>query len=147
VKTADRVAGFLLLLLGIAVVVQALRLPYWIDTAAGPGFVPFWLGLALAVAAAGLLIAPPVAAVAAAADRAQARRVTIVTGLAAGSVLLVYPLGMVLASGAFVAASLFYLAPARRAANALAAAATPAIVWLVFVRWLAVPLPRGPFGF
>jgi putative tricarboxylic transport membrane protein len=147
VNAPDRTAGALLFAFAAFVVVQALRLPYWIQSAPGPGFVPLWLGLALAAAAVALIATGAVRQAASTADRAQARRVTAVTALASVSALLVYPLGMVLASGIFVGAVLFYLAPARRAGNAFAAALTPPIVWLVFVRWLAVPLPRGPLGF
>jgi hypothetical protein len=191
-------------LLGFAlfVVWQALRLPYWAQTAPGPGFVPLWLGVLLAAAALALLAArdrgrrparprrmihsaprghkeqpgkSEVSGVFVVSEEqqensevsgvsvdqtsgvsvdptsvgsvAEARRIASITGFAAGAAALVYPLGLPLASGVFVAAVLFYLSPERRLANAVGAAATPVVIWILFVRWLTVPLPRGIFGF
>jgi len=75
------------------------------------------------------------------------RRAAMLAALSVVAVFLVSPLGFVLSSAVFAGAAAWTLAPERRVANALTAIAIPCGVWLVFVVWLGVPLPRGPFGF
>lgn len=163
---ADRVAAALLFLFSIFVVVEALALPYWTANAPGPGFVPFWLGALLACASIGVFArtirsgvadlsavastkagAPPSIADSALTDRATTIRVATIVGLTAAAAALSLVVGLVLASGVFMAATLTYLRPAHARANGAAAVLTPIVVWLLFVRWLAVPLPAGLFGY
>ncbi len=56
-RRADQIAGAGLLLLGVAFSGMALwKYTYWGPTGPGSGFLPFWLGLAMAVLAAGLVL-------------------------------------------------------------------------------------------
>jgi putative tricarboxylic transport membrane protein len=148
VMGADRAAALLLLVFGVFVIIEARALPYWTGTAPGPGFVPFWLGVLLVCASAALAAKTPRRTVAPLdAGGATHARPSIIVALTAAFALLTLVVGLVVASGIFMAATLTYLRPARTRSNGIAAVATPFAVWLVFVRWLAVPLPAGPFGF
>lgn len=134
---ANRAAAAALCALGLFVVWRARGLPYWIDRAPGPGFLPLWLGVLLAVCAA------------AEAVRTRGResrplftpRAGALALVTAGAVALVPLVGLVLAAAALTAGASWLLDPRRHTANALATIATPLVVWLVFVRWLGVPLP------
>lgn len=150
--SADRIAAILLALLGGFVVFEARRLPYWTANAPGPGFLPLWLGVLLAVASAVLFArtrtaprmrqkggAPP--------DRTAGMRLAAVVAFTAGTAALATAIGLVLASAVFMGVTLTLLRPGHTRANAAAVALTPILVWLLFVRWLGVPLPAGPFGF
>jgi hypothetical protein len=170
--SADRVSAALLLVFAAFVIVEARALPYWTASAPGPGFVPFWLGVLLALASVAMFVrtfgrakALPhrseadLSSAASAKeevrtdfesglpDRATTFRVAIVVGLTAAAAALSLVLGLVLTSGMFMGATLAYLRPRHGLANSAAALLTPIVVWLLFVRWLAVPLPAGPFGF
>jgi putative tricarboxylic transport membrane protein len=116
-----------------------------------------WLGVLLAVVAAfELVVALKVPALKPspaadgdplAEDVLVNRPAAILAVLSVIAALLVPLLGFVLATAVFVAAAAWTLAPDRRVANALTAVAIPLGVWIVFVAWLGVPLPRGPLGF
>jgi putative tricarboxylic transport membrane protein len=141
--TADRAAAGVLCLLGVGVSLLAMRLPYWIDRAPGPGFLPFWLGVILAVASAAAFFrtrliertdddAPLL--------RRDSRSLQL-AAITTGAVAIVPFVGLVLATGLLTAAASWRMDPRRPVANAAASILTPAVVWLVFVRWLGIPLP------
>jgi putative tricarboxylic transport membrane protein len=142
---ADRVSGALLLLFSLFVVVEARALPYWAANAPGPGFLPFWLGVLLACVSVWMFARP--APLAPFPDRATTTRVATVVAFTAAAAVLSLVAGLALASGAFMGVTLAYLRPTHTRANWIAALLTPVVVWLLFVRWLAVPLPAGPFGY
>jgi hypothetical protein len=145
---ADRAAGVLLIALGGFVIFQASRLPYWVDRSPGPGFLPSWLGVALVVCAAAVVIrsratAAPGPEPGADVDvRLRQRSVAIgLTSFTAIAALLVPFIGFVASTAVLTAGAAWWLDPRRRAAIAAATLLTPAIVWLIFVRWLSIPLP------
>jgi putative tricarboxylic transport membrane protein len=155
-RRAEVAAASALLAVGVLVAALARRLPYWQDYAPGPGFFPMWLGLLLAVTAAvelSLVLrqsngdSADRSADASVADRQGTRRPAILAGLSVVAALLVLPLGFVLATALFVAAVSWSLDPHRRLSNAAATIVIPLGVWVLFVLWLGVPLPRGPLGF
>ena len=152
---ADRFSATLLFLFSVLVIVAALALPYWTANAPGPGFLPFWLGVLLAGASIGMF-ARTIAMGGGRTeredqswlpDRVTTFRVATVVALTAGTAGLSLLAGVVVASGVFMGVTLAYLRPGHARANWVAAILTPIVVWLLFVRWLAVPLPAGPFGF
>ena len=150
--SADRAGGILLLLFAAFVTARAREMPYWMTNAPGPGFLPFWLGVMLGGASLlmiGATLFRRTGPLPSTAEQpaAEVTRVAVVVGLTAGAAALALAVGLVLASGVFMIATLAYLRPGRMTANLAAGLITPLVVWLLFVRWLAVPLPAGPFGF
>ncbi|MGH9331379.1 MAG: tripartite tricarboxylate transporter TctB family protein [Vicinamibacterales bacterium] len=136
---ADRAAAAGLAILGLFITMHAWRLPYWLDRSPGPGFLPFWLGLLLTACATLVFIRartpePQEPLVLRSAPIALA----VITTVAAAIAPFV---GMILATAALTAVAGWRLDPRRRFAIAAATLVTPALVWIVFVRWLGVPLP------
>jgi putative tricarboxylic transport membrane protein len=152
-RPAEVVAGSLLLALGIVVALLARRLPYWHDYAPGPGFFPLWIGALLAAVSAVELLrsmrrSPEEAATDGPSDEPGFTRTSaIVAGLSVVATLLVAPLGFILAMAVFIAGASWTLAPANPVRNLASTLIIPLSVWLIFVLWLGVPLPRGPLGF
>jgi len=142
---ADRISAALLFLFAVIVIFGARVLPYWTADAPGPGFVPFWLGVLLACASVAMFVRTDESQ--GLPDRATTIRVAAVVGLTAGAAALSLAAGMVVAGGVFMGVTLAYLRPGHVRANLAAAVLTPIVIWLLFVRWLGVPLPAGPFGF
>lgn len=139
--TADRWTALALAAFGIFITGQAWRLPYWLDRSPGPGFVPLWLGLLLTICAALVFVrgrTPRAESGEALPNRTNAIALAAITTVAAAAVPLT---GLVAATAILTAAAGWKLEPRRPMAISAAALATPFLVWLVFVRWLGVPLP------
>ena len=140
--TAERAAALALAAFGLFITVHAWRLPYWVDRSPGPGFVPLWLGILLTICAGWVFVRAKAPAPREPEDRPAGRSdpfaLAIMTTLAAAVVPLV---GLVAATAALTAAAAWRLDPRRPLAILGATLATPVLVWLIFVRWLGVPLP------
>jgi hypothetical protein len=148
---ADLVVIALVLAAGVFVAAYSRTLPYWHEYAPGPGFFPFWLGVLLASVAFFELVRAFAFHRAAGDSTAEEPRLTrrswVLALLTVGAALLIAPLGLILATAVFVAASSWTLDSSRRVANVIATFAIPTCIWLVFAVWLGVPIPRGPLGF
>ena len=150
-RSADRIAGAALLALAVAFGAGALRaFPYWGENGPGPAFLPFWLGLVMALLAMTLL-----AGAARSRDPGEPwlprgeglRRIGLVLGATIVYALLLNVLGMAMATALFLIVLVRW--PDRRPWTTAVAVgvAVSALNWLVFTRWLKVPMPTGPFGF
>ncbi len=140
--SADRAAALALAAFGLFITGHAWRLPYWTDRSPGPGFVPLWLGILLTICAGWVFVRAGAPAPREPEERLTGRSdpiaLAIMTTLAAAIAPLV---GLVAATAALTAAAAWRLDPRRPLAIVAAALATPVLVWLIFVRWLGVPLP------
>jgi putative tricarboxylic transport membrane protein len=151
VRPADQIAGAGLLLLGVAFSGMALwKYTYWGPTGPGSGFLPFWLGLAMAVLAVGLLLGTrragepdarwlPVGA--------GLRRLVAVLGVTAGLVVVLKIVGMVVGTVLFLVAILRFVERMRWRSTLAIAVGTAAVNYLIFTHWLRVPFPLGVLGF
>jgi putative tricarboxylic transport membrane protein len=151
VRGADRIAGAGLLALGVAFSAGALKqYDYWGPNGPGPAFLPFWLGLAMAVLAAALLIGAVRAA-----DPGDAwlprgeglRRLVLVFGATTALVALLNVVGMVVATLLFLIGLFRFLDRQPWPLTVAVAAAIAGLNFLVFTYWLRVPMPVGLFGF
>ena len=150
-RSADRIAGAALLALAVAFAAFALRQhAYWGENGPGPAFLPFWVGLVLALLATLLLVGAmrsrdpgepwlP--------DGVGRLRIGIVLGATVAYVALLGVLGMTIATALFLVVLARW--PDRQPwPTAIGVAiGVAALNYVVFVRWLHVPLPEGPFGF
>ena len=146
-RSADRVTAALLLAFAVAFSVGALKqYQWWGSGGPGPAFVPFWLGLVMALLASMMLIRS---------IRQQhpggtwfprgegLRDMLVVLGVTVAFVALLRVTGMVLGTAIYLVVLVRYLGRHRWWVTLLVAAAAAGFNWLVFVRWLRVPMPEG----
>lgn len=150
---ADRIAAVLLLIFAVYTMAAARDMGFARGRVPGPGFAPFWIGMALAIASLAILAEafrqPKSAPDAHESPRGVSVPVSIVVAFAVvtvTAVALIGPLGM-LASLALMLAIMTRLLGAAWRTSVLTAVALPVALHLVFGVWLKVPLPRGPLGF
>ena len=147
-RGADRISGAVLLVLSVAFAAGALKnYDYWSPNGPGPAFLPFWLGVAMAVLAVLLLVS-------ALRSRdpggdwlprgAGLRRLALVLGC---SVALVALLGMVIGTALFLLVLLRGLDRVSWPLSIAVALGTAGFTFLIFTYWLKVPLPVGVLGF
>lgn len=141
----------MLLALGVGYAATALvRYPYASQYGPGPGFLPFWLGVAFAVLAALLLAGALRASEAGAAwlpDHVGRRRLAAVVLTTAGFIAVLRLTGMALGTTLFLLVLLRGIEgfPWRLALPVATGAAV--LNWAVFTYWLQVPFPVGLLGF
>ncbi|GAB4071195.1 tripartite tricarboxylate transporter TctB family protein [Ancylobacter sonchi] len=148
-KVTNLVTAVLLLALSVLVLLGTWELPYWADFAPGSAFAAFWVALVGLVLALALLVSTL-------ADDGREphgfpdrRGVARVAALTAGlwlMVLLIPLLGFMTAAIAF---SLFLLLGIERrplVPSLFTTAVVSGLVYGVFIAWLGIALPAGPFG-
>lgn len=161
-RAADTIAAFCVALLGATTIALARRLPYDAEYGPGPGFLPFWLGVALVVLS-GFLLQDALKKEALAATPADAKGgdssgffqfapralipwlIFLVSTVAVS--LLFERLGFVLSIGLFMLITMRWVAHQSWPSTMLLAVGTPFVLYLGFVRLLMVPLPLAPAGF
>jgi hypothetical protein len=151
VRRADRIAGAVLLAFAVAFSAGALK-HYTYTGPGGPGsaFLPFWLGVLMAVLAAMLLAGalrspdPGIEWL----PRGEGRRqLLLVLGVTITLVALLQILGMILGTVLFLIVLLRLLDRIPWPLTLSVAALTTAMNYLVFTYWLRVPFPVGVLGF
>jgi len=151
VRKADLVTSALLLACALAFSAGALRYyNYWGEGGPGPAFLPFWLGLVMALLALTMSIKNLKEKNAGGAwlPRGKARkRVLAVIGITILFVALLKVLGMVLASALYLAVLMRYLERNSWRLTVSVSVAAAGVNYLVFAYWLRVPFPEGLLGF
>ena len=119
---------------------------WWGPGGPGPAFLPFWLGLVMALLAIMLLVRsikqrdPGSAWI----PRGEGLRdILVVLGVTIMFVALLNVLGMVIGTALYLAVLIRYLGKHRWWVIAAIACGAAGFNWLVFVHWLRVPFPEG----
>ncbi|MFA5026596.1 MAG: tripartite tricarboxylate transporter TctB family protein [Candidatus Methylomirabilota bacterium] len=143
-------AAVALFLLGAAAVFFSLQLPLGTLRAAGSGLFPLALGVLLmglsACHAAQLLLASRSAAGAAGERPESYRRVLLFLGVVAATTALLTSVGFLLSAFCFLLALMEILGVRPRLMSLLVSLVTAGFSYLLFVRWLQIPLPKGWLG-
>ena len=146
-RSADRITASLLLAFSVAFSAGALKqYQWWGSGGPGPAFMPFWLGLVMALLALSMLLRSlkqkdPGAAWL---PRGEGLRdMLVVLGVTVAFVALLRVTGMVLGTAIYLVVLVRYLGRHPWWLTLLVAAAAAGFNWLVFVRWLRVPMPEG----
>ena len=146
-RSADRITASVLLAFSVAFSAGALKqYQWWGPGGPGPAFLPFWLGLVMAFLALGMLIRSLKQQYAGDAwlPRGEGLRdMLVVLGVTVAFVALLRVTGMVLGTAIYLVVLVRYLGRHRWWLTLLVAAAAAGFNWLVFVRWLRVPMPEG----
>ena len=150
-RRADRIAGAGLLALGVAFSAGALKAyAYWGENGPGPAFLPFWLGLVMALLALMLLVGALRSA-----DAGDSwvpggdglRRLILVLGATTALVLLLQVVGMIVGTLIFLIGLFRFLDRQSWPVSVAVALGIAGLNFLVFSYWLRVPMPVGLFGF
>jgi putative tricarboxylic transport membrane protein len=147
-KRAEQVLGAVLLLFAIYIGWESSLIESGAEFGMGPGFMPFWLSVGLGITAAAVLVR----AVALPArlfepafypDRAGGMRAILVLAGYLLAIVLMKPLGLPLSMAVLTAITMPVFGSRSWKAIALTAILTLFGVYLIFGRWLGVPLPMG----
>jgi hypothetical protein len=153
---ADIIGGLLLAAGFGAVLWEASTFQYGTEFAPGPGFAPIWLsviGIVLALVIAGYALQRARSPAGAPddgpgpLDRPGLARVGATLAGLVGTIALVPWLGLVLSIFAFLLYLTLVVQRLSLLAGIGASVGTVFFVYLVFVRFLGVPIPSGPLGF
>jgi hypothetical protein len=127
--------------LGILWIVAALGMPLWSGFVPQSGFVPLWYGAILAALAGAILLfnrekklEEPVG------------KPLLVIALVAAGIVGMQLVGFVIALFVLLLVLFRLVERLSLGPSALVAAATTAVLYLVFKTWLGVKLPGGPLG-
>jgi putative tricarboxylic transport membrane protein len=131
--------------LGVMWVATALGMPFWEGFAPQSGFVPFWYGVILVGLSTAILVnllrqkdvdveRPPIG------------KPLIVLGALACGILGLEPAGFGPAVFLLLLAVFVLVEKLPIVRSAVVAAATTAVLLLLFKFWLGIPLPAGPLG-
>jgi putative tricarboxylic transport membrane protein len=147
VRSADRVTAVLLLAFAVAFSAGALKYYSWWGSG-GPGsaFLPFWLGLVMALLALMMLLKSlkkPDAGSDWLPRGEGLRHMLVVLGVTVVFVALLKVVGMILGTALFLVVLMRYLGRHRWWVTVAIAVAAAGFNWLVFVHWLRVPFPEG----
>ena len=147
-KRAEQVLGVVLLLFAIYIAYESSMIEAGAEFGMGPGFMPFWLAVGLGITSAAVLvraIALPAGRFEAAfyPEKAGALRVVLVLAGYLLSVILMKPLGLPISLAVLTAITMPIFGCRSVKTIALTAVLTLFGVYLVFGRWLGVPLPMG----
>jgi putative tricarboxylic transport membrane protein len=146
VRAADRITAVFLLALSVAFSAGAIKYySWWGPGGPGSAFLPFCLGIVMAVLALMMLLRSlreknpgpswlP--------HGAGLRDMLVVLGATVVFVALLKVIGMVLATALYLAALIGYLGRHRWWVTLAVALAAAGFNWLVFVHWLRVPFPE-----
>lgn len=150
-RRADRITGAALLALSVAFSAAALKnYTYWGENGPGSAFLPFWLGVTMAVLASVMLVRALRSAHPGPGwlpDATGLRRIGLVMGATLGLAVLLNLLGMVIATVLFMVVIVRGLDRHSWPMTLAVALGVAAFNYGVFTWWLKVPLPVGVFGF
>ena len=146
-RNADRVTAALLLAFSIAFSAGALKnYQWWGSGGPGSAFMPFWLGIVMALLALMMLIRSLKQQHAGEAwlPRGEGLRdMLVVLAVTVAFVALLNVTGMVIGTALYLAILVRYLGRHRWWVTLSVALGAAAVNWLVFVHWLHVPMPEG----
>jgi len=142
----DRVASCLLLLLGIGIAAEALRLPYSSIAGPGPGFFPLWIGVLMILLSALLFFTTRRPLHPFIEPGSRVDRVALVGASFLGFILVLNHLGLLLAAGLYAAFLVGVVERRDWQYWLLAGLLIGGGCFLLFGYWLGVPLPKGPLG-
>ena len=150
---AETLAGSLFVVIGVALLIESIKLPYFIESVPGPGFLPLWIsfgiigsGLVLTVKGIRASLVTPEEEITWP-EASGWRRVGLVLGALAASLLLLEWLGFMVTTTLFMAVVVFGLGVRSWRILASVPLGSAVGLYMIFAVWLRVPLPKGIFAF
>jgi hypothetical protein len=145
VRSAERITAGLLLAFAVAFSAGALKYySWWGPGGPGSAFLPFWLGVGMAVLALMMWFRSSRNQTMDWLPRGEGlRHMLVVLGVTVVFVALLKVVGMILGTALFLVVLMRYLGRHRWWVSVAIAIAAAGFNWLVFVHWLRVPFPEG----
>ena len=145
-RAADLVTASVLMLLGIVVIVDAVRLGTgWGTDGPKSGSFPFWLGTLLIVTTALIVVhALRRRGALAFVRREQLASVLRVLAPATAFVVLTQLIGLYVSGALYIAVSMRWMGRHRWISTVSVSAGVVIAAFIVFERWFLVPMPKGP---
>ncbi|MDR6953073.1 hypothetical protein J2X65_002434 [Ancylobacter sp. 3268] len=148
-RTTNLIAAFVLLALSVMVLSGTWYLSYWADFAPGSAFAPFWVAMTGVVLAVALFVATLLDDSGEPHSFPDRHGLVRVAALTAGlwlMVLLIPLVGFVMAGILFCLFLLLGIERRPLLPSLFATAVITGLVYGVFIAWLGIALPAGPFG-
>ena len=151
-RKADQITGIVMLIFSLAIIVESSRMPPSATFGPGVGFLPFWLGVLMAILSI-LLYAkawrqrvPPNAPKVFPGPKALITLLITVAGLTA-YILLIEVLGFILGTAFLTAFLLGVVEREKWLTTVLVAVLNSGALFVIFQILLGVTLPKNMFGF
>jgi hypothetical protein len=145
-RAADLLTAGILMLVGGVVIYDSVQLGSgWGSDGPKSGFFPFWLGVVMIVACAGIIVqtvrrdSGQVFV-----TREQLARVAKVLWPAAAMVLLTTWLGLYVAAACYLGFYMRWVGRHSWRAVVLVSVLVPVVTFVIFEIWFLVPMPKGP---
>lgn len=149
-RTANRVASILIILFAFVIIHQSLQFDYMVEGTPGPGFLPLWLGIIIALVALIPLIRTFTGFASKLANPFKAGEFTdffIVLGSATVMAIITPITGLLVALGLMIGTIAKLMGTKDWKIVIGVAVLTPVFLYGIFDFVLGVPLPKGIFGF
>lgn len=145
---AETVAGFLIVAIGVLLLLEAIKFPYFVEGVPGPGFLPLWIsfgiiGSGLVLAVKGIRPRLVIEEGITWPEATGWQRVGLMLGALAVSLLLLEWLGFMVATTLFMAVVVFGLGVRSWRVLATVPLLSAVGLYVIFAVWLRVPLPKG----
>ncbi len=149
---AETAVGAVVLALGIGILVEATKFPYYVEGVPGPGFLPVWLaygiiGTGLVLSAQGIRRRPVAEEKVSWPNATGWRRVALMLGAMSMSLLLLEVLGFMLTTTLFMVVMVFCLGMRSWQTLVFVPPLSAMGLYAIFALWLRVPLPKGILAF
>lgn len=149
-RTANRVASILIIIFALIIIYQSLQFDYMVEGTPGPGFLPLWLGILIALVAIIPLIRTFTGFASKLAnpfEKGEFKDFYIVIGSAIVLVIITSITGLIVALGLMVGTIARLMGTKDWKTVIGLAVLTPVLLYGIFVFVLSVPVPKGIFGF
>jgi len=151
---AETGAGAVFVAIGAWMLLEAIRMPYFVEGVPGPGFLPLWIALGIMVSGVVLtakgfwprLTAPDAESVTWP-QTAGWWRVALMLGALAVSLVVLDKLGFMVTTTLFMAVVVFGLGVRSWRVLATVPPVSAVALYVIFAVWLRVPLPKGILTF
>ncbi len=148
---AETAAGSVFVASGALVLLETISFPYFVEGVPGPGFLPLWIafgiiGTGLVLAVKGMRPRLDTQEAITWPEAAGWRRVGLMLGALAVSLLLLETLGFMVTTTLFMAVVVFGLGVRSWLMLASVPLMAAISLYVIFAVWLRVPLPKGIFA-
>ncbi len=149
-RMANRIASILIIIFALIIIYQSLQFDYMVEGTPGPGFLPFWLGVFIALTALIPLIKTFTGFASKLANPFKTGEFNdffIVLGSATVAAIITPITGLLVALGLMIGTIARLMGNKNWKTVIGVAVVTPILLYTIFVFVLAVPVPKGIFGF